>query len=248
MRQLLPEPAEVDPADAHARAERPAPAGRPWLLANMVVSLDGATAVAGRSGALGSAGDKAVFSALRAVADVIVVGAATVRAEGYGPPRTPQARRAERLARGQEPFPRIVVVSRSLDLDPTSSMFTEAHEPPLVYTVATAPESKVAALAPVAEVVAAGEDSVDVTAMLADLGRRGVTVALTEGGPVLNGHFLAAGLVDELDLTTAPLLVGGDSDRVTAGAPIATEAFDLAHLWEDDGFLLARYVRRGTRP
>ena len=144
MRQLLPEPAEVDPVAAHAAAVRPAPEGRPWVALNMVASVDGATALDGVSGGLGGPGDKAVFRALRGVADVILVAAGTVRAEGYGPPRTPPELQEARRARDQAPFPRIAIVSGSLGLDPTSRVFAEAPEPPLVFTGSEAPADRVA--------------------------------------------------------------------------------------------------------
>lgn len=244
VRQLLPDPGPVDPAAAHAAADRPAPPDRPWLLVNMIASIDGATAVDGVSGGLGGPGDKTVFSAIRAIADVILVAAGTARAEAYGPPRTGVDRRAERVARGQAPYPRIALVTRSLDLDPISSLFTEAPEAPLIYTTTSAPGDRRAALEPVAELVEAGTDEVDLAAVLADLGARGARVVLAEGGPGLNGQLAAAGLVDELDVTISPLLVGGASARLAHGPGGAPTALALAHLWEDDGLLFARYVRR----
>lgn len=245
VRQLLPEPAEIDPAAAHAAAQRPAPPGRPWVLVNMVASLCGATAVDGVSGGLGGPADKVVFSAIRAVADVILVAAGTARAESYGPPRTPPERRAERTARGQTPYPRLALVTRSLRLDTTSTLFTEAPERPLVFTVAGAPADRRAALDAVAEVVTAGDEGVDLGAVLTDLYERGARVVLVEGGPGLNGQLVEAGLVDELDLSLAPLLVGGESDRLAHGmSPPMPEPMALAHLWEGDGQLFGRYVRQ----
>lgn len=243
LRQLVPTVADVDPVVAHATASRPAPPDRPWVLVNMVVSLDGATAVDGLSGSLGGEADKVVFSAIRAVGDVILAGATTVRDEGYGPPRTPPSRQAERLARGQKAFPRLAVVTGSLDLDPTSTMFTEAVEPPLVYTTTDADPTRRAALAEVAEVVTAGTGSVDLRLVVAHLFDLGVGVVVCEGGPALNRHLFEADLVDELDITTAPALVGGDSARVVQGATPGLAPMALAHLWEDAGVLLARYVR-----
>lgn len=241
--QLLPVPGAVDPAAAHAAADRPPPPGRPWVMVNMVTSVDGATAVDGVSAGLGGPPDKEVFSAVRAVADVILVAAGTARAEGYGPPRTSAPRRAERVARGQAPFPRLGLVSRSLRLDPAAPLFAEAPEPPLVYTVASAPVARRQALEPVAEVVELGSELVDVTDLVADLHRRGVTVVLAEGGPGLNGQLLAADLVDELDVTIAPLVVGGASTRLAVGGTARVTGMELAHLWHAEGVLLARYLR-----
>ncbi|MEO6989557.1 MAG: dihydrofolate reductase family protein [Aquihabitans sp.] len=243
VRQLLPEPADIDPFEAHGSALRPHSPGRPWLLINMVTTLDGATAVGGVSGTLGGDADRTVFSAIRAVGDVILAGAATVRAEGYGPPRTPTARQAERTARGQELFPRIAVVTRSLDLDPTTPLFTDAVQRPLVYTVEGADETRWAALAEVAEVVAVGSDDVDMAAMAEHLYGTGARTVVVEGGPVINGHLLEAGLVDELNVTVAPVLAGGSSHRLTHGADPGAHEMTLAHLWTADDVLLARYVR-----
>lgn len=243
VRQLLPEPAEIDPFEAHASATRPAPADRPWMALNMVTSADGAISVGGVSGGLGSEADHAVFRAIRAIGDVILAAAGTVRAEGYGPPRPTESVRAARVARGQAPYPRMAVVSGSLDLDEGSSLFTEAPERPLVYTTASAPAHRVAALSAVADVHVVGHDAVDPAAMAAHLGTLGVRCVVVEGGAVLNGHLLAADLVDELNLTLAPLLVGGTARRAIVGGAEAAHRLALAHLWESEGNLLARYVR-----
>lgn len=243
MRQLLPVPADIDPAVEHAAAARPAPDGRPWVALNMVASVDGATAVAGVSGGLGGPADKEVFRALRAIADVIVVAAGTVRAERYGPPRTTPEHQAARVARGQTPFPRLAIVSGSLDLDATSSVFTEAPEPPLVLTGDHPPDDRVHALDAVAEVVRLGPSGVSMTDALAAIGALGHRVVLCEGGPSLNGQLLAAGLVDEINLTVSPMLVGGDSLRVAVGPDGLPTTLELAHLWVDGSVLLARYVR-----
>lgn len=245
VRQLLPEPADIDPAAAHAAAQRPAPPSRPWVLINMVASVDGATALDGVSGGLGSPADKAVFSAIRAVADTILVAAGTARAESYGPPKTSAERRAERVNRGQSPYPRLALVSRSLDLDPAATMFSEAPERPLVFTVSNAPAPRRAALTEVAEVVNMDglDGGVDLAKMMAYLQDLGAHTVLAEGGPGLNGQLVAAGLVDELDLSLSPMLVGGDSARLAHGGRAKAEPLTLAHLWEADGLLFARYVR-----
>lgn len=210
----------------------------------MVASVDGATAVEGVSGGLGGPADREVFGAIRAAVDVILVAAGTARAESYGPPRTSTERQADRVARGQSAKPRLALVTRSLDLEPTSPMFTEATEPPLIFTTAEASAAGTARFAGVAEVVAAGSASVDLGQVLASLHRRGTRTVLVEGGPSLNGQLIAAGLVDEMNLTTSPLLVGGDSSRVARGTLAPPEALTLAHLWEHDGTLFSRYVRR----
>jgi riboflavin-specific deaminase-like protein len=246
MQRIWPDPAPVDDVGALvAGAPRPTPADRPWLLVNMIASLDGAITVDERSAGLGRPADRAVFSALRAVADVVLAGAGTVRVEGYGPPRPSAATRAARRARGQADAPRLAIVSRSLELDPAAALFAEAEAPPYVLTCEAAPTAGRQALESVAEVVVAGGEAVDLAAALAELHRRGASTVCCEGGPTLNGHLLAADLVDEWDLTVSPLLVGGgDAGRATTGPALPTplEA-ELSWLLAGDGLLLGRWLR-----
>ncbi len=249
MRQLLPELIDdVDLAGAYLGDRRSPPPGRPWVLLNMVVSIDGATAVAGRSGGLGGPADHTAFVTLRSLADVILVGAGTVRAEHYGPPRTSAEHQAQRLARGQEPFPRLAIVSGRLELDLDAALFTDTPTRPLVITgAAGAPDRDrtLAGIRAVADVVAVGDQHADLAGALAELGRQGAAVVLCEGGPILNGQLLRDGLVEEACVTVAPLLAGGQSSRMISGpAPELARTMRLARLIEDDDTLLARYVRR----
>src|SRR5437763_114376 len=159
----------------------------------MIASLDGASAVSGLSGGLGGPADKAVFAAIRSHADAILVGAGTMRAEGYGP-----------FAGGP-----IAVVTRSCRLDWSSRFFSEATHRSIVVTVASAAAEERSQAAAVADVVIAGETDVDVRSAVDQLHGRGFAHLLVEGGPQLNGDVVAAGLVDELCLTVSPVLVGG---------------------------------------
>lgn len=233
MRRLLPEPAEdVDPAEVYRNVDRPPPTGRPWVLANFVVSADGSAALHGRSGPLSTPADRALFLALRGAADLVLVGAGTVRIEGYGP------------ARGDDPAP-IAVVSRTLHLDFAGRFFTEARARPLVVTCAAADAERRAHADRVADVVVAGEDAVDLGLAVAELGQRGHHVVLCEGGPTLLGQLVQDELLDELCLTVSPLLAGGGGPRVTAG-PDLDEATPLqlgSVLADDDGTLFLRYLR-----
>jgi riboflavin-specific deaminase-like protein len=246
VRQVLPVPVDdVDPLDVYGAPSRPAPAGRPWVLVNMIESVDGATALAGRSGALGGPADKRVFAAVRSVADAVLVAAGTVRIEGYGPARPTAAVRERRAARGQAPVPTIAVVSRKLDLDPTTSLFTEAEVRTVVLTSESADADRRRALEAVADVEVCGADSVEVPAALAVLQDRGAGVVLAEGGPSLNGQLVVAGVVDELCLTVSPLLAAGESARIAHGGdPSEPLALGLAHVLEEDGLLFLRYERR----
>jgi riboflavin-specific deaminase-like protein len=249
MRQIHPTVEES--VDVHqcywSDARPPHDDGRPWLLLDFVATADGATAVGGVSGSLGGDADKAVFRALRAVPDIILVGAKTVRAEHYGPPKLPDAVQDARRARGQAPNPRLAVVTASLDLDPSARLFAEAapDNRPLVITGTGGDPARLAALAAVTEeVVVAGEGRVDTTAAIAALGRRGARVVLCEGGPMLSGQLVADGLVDELCLTIAPVLAAGDAARVAYGPPAdALTSLRLARVLEEDDVLCLRYAR-----
>ncbi len=245
MQRLFPDPVpEVDPELAYAAGDRRPPSGRPWLLADFIASADGSVTVDGRSGPLGGPGDKAVFRALRHVADAVLVGAGTVRAEGYGPVRPPPEVQEQRRSRGQAAVPPIVVVSRSLQLDWRSRLFTGSEARPVVLTCEAAGDEARAHAAEVADVVVAGDDSVDPGAGLAALAERGADIVCCEGGPTLFGDLAAAGLVDELCLSVAPTLVGGSGPRVIEGAALdPPTGLRLAHVLEEDGFLFLRYLR-----
>ncbi|WP_037671774.1 pyrimidine reductase family protein [Streptomyces griseus] len=233
-------------AAAYAYPE-PGPTGRePWLRANMVSTLDGAAQHDGRSQPISSATDMRVFGTLRGLADVIVVGAETVRHEGYRPARV-RAEFAElREAAGQTPAPAIAVVSASLELDFTLPLFTSPVTPTLVLTGAAAAPDRIATAEKAgARVVIAGDgvgvDPARAVRALADLGH---TRLLTEGGPRLLGQLVAAGVLDELCLTVAPLLTAGDAQRIAGGPSVGVPRhFELVSLLEEAGFLFSRYRR-----
>lgn len=245
MRRLWPEPAdEIDVAAMVAAEARPPHEDRPWLLVNMIASVDGAITVDGRSGGLGRPADKAMFSALRAMADVVLAGARTVRHEGYGPSRPRAEVRQARLARGQAEAPRIALVTRSLELDLNSPLFTEGDSRPIVLTCESSPAGRRAEIAEVAEVILAGDAAVDLGIALRELGALGADVVTCEGGPTLNGELVAADLVDEWALTVSPLLVGGEAMRSIQGQPLAAPLpLRLDRLAEGDGLLLGRWLR-----
>jgi riboflavin-specific deaminase-like protein len=210
----------------------------------MVASADGATAVAGRSAGLGGPADRAVFQALRSVADVILVGAGTVRAEDYGPPRTAQPDQRRRTERGQAPHPRIAVVSGRLELDPHARLFSDPTQRPIVITTAGADPERRTRLSAVADIVDAGDHTFDPEAALAALGKMGAAVVVCEGGPTLNGELISSGLVDELCLTVSPLLVAGSSARCAHSVQSPTpQRLELSRVLEDDGTLFLRYLR-----
>ena len=243
MRQIFPSPAELDAIDVYD-GHRPPADGRPWVVVDMITSADGAIAVEGRSGGLGGPADKEVFRALRAAADVVLVGAGTARAERYGPVRADAATRERRLARGQDPVARLVVVSGSLDLDPDAAMFAEAERPPVLLTTGGSAERRAADFAGRAELVGVGDAHVDLGAGLAALHGLGARVVLVEGGPTLNGLLVAQDLVDEWCVSIAPLLVGGEAGRAAQGPAFdEPRAMQLHRLLEADGYLFATYRR-----
>jgi 5-amino-6-(5-phosphoribosylamino)uracil reductase len=198
------------------------------------------------SGDLGSPGDKAVFTAVRSVADVIVAGAATVIAEDYGPSHPSPAVTRRRLARGQAARPRIAVVSASLRLDPDRRLFTEPSPDarPIVLTTANADPDRRRALDAVADVHTAGDAAVDWRRALDVLAAAGARVVLCEGGPRVVAQLVALDLVDELCLTVAPVLVAGPGPRIAhAPEPSPARPLTLDRVLTEDGYLFLRYVR-----
>jgi riboflavin biosynthesis pyrimidine reductase len=261
LRMVWPEALDdVDPLTAYGDDERIPPAGRPWLLANMIASADGSAADAeGRSGGLGGPADKAVFSAIRAVADVVVAGATTVVTEDYGPARPPAAVRERRRARGQPPAPRIAVVTAALTIDPAQRLFhetadlgiAETGDPvptprPLVLTVTQADPERRQQLEAVAEVHTVGDAAVEWPRVLALLETvAGAGIVLCEGGPRTIGQLVAADLLDELCLTVSPTLMGGVGPRIAVGPPPpGTRRLDLTRVLVADDCLFLRYLRR----
>jgi riboflavin biosynthesis pyrimidine reductase len=217
--------------------------GRPLLRANFVTSVDGAVEVDGYSAGLGSPADQKVFGLLRMYPHALLVGAGTLRHEGYRAVRLDPPRHAWRAAHGLDPYPRLVVVSRRLDLDPTNPALADAPVRPVILTHDAAPPDRRTALSAVADVLALGETEVDLAAGLAALHARGMTQVLSEGGPHLLGALTAADLVDEMCLTISPMLTGPGAGRISAGPPSAVRGLTLAHALFDDDNLLLRYAR-----
>ena len=238
MRQLLPAAGTVDQTvdlfTAYAWPE-------PGVRVNFVASADGAATVDGRAGGLSSPADQALLHLLRAMSDVVLVGAGTVRVERYGPLRPSPGHQRWRRAHGLDPVPPLAVVSGSLNLDPDGPFFTAAAARPLVLTVGESPADRRHRLARVADILVA--DSVE--GWLALLVERGLARILCEGGPHLFGQLLAADLVDELCLTLAPLLVPQPALKISVPTTESTpHRLALQHVLEDDGFLFLRYAAK----
>jgi riboflavin biosynthesis pyrimidine reductase len=216
-----------------------------WLRANMVTSADGAAYLDGRSAGLSSDDDKRIFGILRVLADVVLVGAGTARAEEYKPARARPSLAS--LREGRPAAAAIALVTRTLGLDLTSPLFTEA--PPdartIVITCAASDAGLRAEAARVADVIVAGEEAVDLSQALNALADRGLRRVLCEGGPHLLGDLMAAGLLDDLCLSFSPTLAGPGAGRIIAGSPSAALPMSLGHiLAADDSFLFLRYLAR----
>ena len=244
VRQLLPEPvASPDLHDVY---------GAGWtesggLRVNFVASLDGAMSVDGLSAPLQTPGDNAVFAVLRDLADVVLVGRGTITAEGYGVLRIDSRRRDARLAHGFAGDLPLAIVTRNLDLDPDHQVFDTAPGAPrtIVVTCAGAPAEQVTRLHDRADVIVAGDDTVDLNVARAALEERGLRRILSEGGPGLLTSLLTASAADELCLTVAPLMAGPGPGRIVSGPPLAAPvAGHITTLLEEDGALFYRFSLR----
>ncbi len=248
VRQLIP--SRIDPAEPfeiYPAAARPAPIGRPWVMLNMISSIDGATAMDGVSGALGGPGDKSVFGAIRASCDWILVASGTARAERYRIPRPNARTRAARISAGRAPAPRLAVMSGSLEFEPDLPMLADRadqEDPVVVITGRSASPERVSELQELAEVAVVDMDRPTPQAALDVLHQRGAHIVLLEGGPSLNAQFAESKLIDELCISISPKVVAGDSRRmVSGGQALGDLEYELAHLLEHDNMLFVRYVR-----
>ena len=224
-------------------------ADRPWVRANMISSADGAAELNGLSGGLGGPADRLLLQVQRCLADVILVGAGTARAEKYRPARSSPLLAG--LRQGRAPTPPIAVLSARLDLDPDSPLLTQAPADArtIVLTSAAAPAERRAAVARHARVIVAGTDQVTASQAISALAGLGHARILSEGGPGLLAQIAALGQLDELCLTISPVLAGGHARRILAGGlagdlpPGLPESLRLAHVLADGAFLFCRYVR-----
>ncbi|WP_232805682.1 pyrimidine reductase family protein [Glycomyces xiaoerkulensis] len=232
---------ELSDAEVYEAYEPPEP---DWLRVNFVASADGAATLGGLSGPLSGAADKRVFKALRARCDVLVAGSGTVLAERYRELRLSRERVRWRLERGLPEVPVMAVLSRSAGLDPDAPLFTEAPRRPIVICSGASSEDQMASLREVADVIAVGAGAIDYRAALAALRERGLRQVLCEGGPTVLGHLIAEDMVDELDVTVSPMLVGAGPIRIAEGpASEAARRMRLHHVFEAEGNLILRYLR-----
>ncbi len=250
MRSLLPDvPAEVTDDELVALYQFPYDGRRPWTRAIFISSADGSAQGAdGASGSLSSPGDRRVFSLQRSLCDVVLVGAGTARVEGYRPVQPSEVDAGLRRRLGLAPVPALAVVSRSLQLDPR--LLEPGAAETIVVTTQDASADAVGELAGV-KVIQAGFGALDIAAVLRELARLGHHRVLCEGGPTLLAQVVAARGLDDLCLTTAPLLVGGAAPRILHGPELVpAPPLRLTHLLEEGGSLFTRYLvaRPGDTP
>lgn len=242
MKRLLPDPGPTtveQQLDSYRPWEWPQ-ADRPFTAMNFVVTLDGRATIEGRSGPIGSDTDMEMLQRLRTRFDAVMIGAGTMRAERYGRPVGEQAERERRERLGLPHDPLMVIVSGRLDLPWDAPLFTKGDGRVLVFTASEAePPDTPTPLEVVRHV-----DRVDLEEALRHLREKhGVRSLLSEGGPHLFGEMAALGLVDELFLTIAPKLAGGEAPRIVEGQLPGVAELELAWLLEQDGELFARYRR-----
>lgn len=247
---------DVDPAvTAGAEIDDPAlaslyayPSGGRWLRANMVSTLDGAaTGPDGKTGSINNEADHRVFVLLRALADVVVVGAGTARAEGYGRVQ-PFVDALASFRAGRPAAPALVLVSRSAGLPLKLATPREETEQGGDVLLATCEAAEAEALDAAREalgddkVLVLGDDAVDLAALVDRLVERGLPNMLTEGGPRLLRDMVSAGVIDEICLTVVPHLIGGEHPRILDGNGVSAPMSPRL-LLEADGTLLGRWSR-----
>lgn len=248
MRRLLPNDEATTADEAYAELglqERSEGLTRPYVIANMVATVDGRGSLAGRTSDLSSSADRGLFHALREQVDAVMAGTATIEIEGYGPLVRDEERRARRVARGLAPIPLAVTASRSLELPVTAPLFGDPESKVVVLAGVGSEVPEARAELIVERVPGRDERTIDLLAGLERLRLNyAVRTLLLEGGPTLLGMMLATGLVDELFLSRAPLLVGsGPEPAIVEGPPLPKPVrLRLLSLLEDGDYLFARYA------
>lgn len=245
-----PQPGPVDDDALSAVYPWPDTTERPYVRAMMVCTLDGAAAGDdGLSGSVSGGADRSVLRAVRRFADVVLVGGGTMKAEGYGPLKARAEDADVRREAGQAAAPVLAVVSGSLDLPLDPGGFTDSDVTPIVFTTENADPARVEDVRKRCEVVQLPGDKVDAEQVVAQLHHRGLGRIVCEGGPGLLHQVTEAGLLDEADITIAPMLVGTDK---TPSTPMVSDpsTMTLQHVLTAEEFLMLRYTRTasGTGP
>jgi riboflavin-specific deaminase-like protein len=240
VRLLHPEPRPTDPAElaSNLRLGEMARPDRPYLVLNMVSSLDGRATLDWRTKGLSTEMDRLLFHHLRTQADAVMVGAGTVRIERYGRMAKSEELRDKRETEGLARDPLAVVVSGRLDLPADLPLL---NDPEQRVVIATGSDAELPGLGPQVEYARVGDDLPLLMARLRE--DHGIRSILCEGGPTLNSHLLAAGLVDELFLTLNPKLIGGAAAlTIVAGRELVDPAeLELVSVAYGDGDLFTRW-------
>ncbi len=245
LRRLCPDPGPTTLADQIGELDliSAAPEDRPYVVTNFAVTVDGQATLEGRSGPIGSRTDTELLVCLRTRVDAVMIGAGTMRVERYGRPVADPGKRGRRERRGLSQDPLLVIVSGRLDVPWDAPVFADRGARVLVFTSSDAEPPPTEAQVRVVR----HEGDVDFPQALAYLRReRGVRALLCEGGPRVHAQLIYAGLVDELFITLAPKLGGGDGPGLALGLPEGEIPLELVWLLDSEGELFARYrVARG---
>jgi riboflavin-specific deaminase-like protein len=243
VRRLLPDPGPItveQQLDDYEPWKQPGEA-RPYVAMNFAATVDGRATIGGVSGQIGSSADTAMLVGLRTRFDAVMIGAGTMRAERYGQPAGDERSRERRRRAGLAETPLTVIVSGRLDLPWDAPLFTAKAGQVLIFT----PSEAEPPATPTPVQVVRHEDAVDMVEALRHLRHeRGIRALLCEGGPHLHGEMQAAGLVDDLFLTIAPKLAGGEAPRILEGTLRTIAPLELSWLLEEESELFARYSRR----
>lgn len=248
MHTLEPGVEVPDPLAPYLEVDRSRRRHECWVTGHMVAGLDGTAAVDGRVGPLSTRPDQALYRAMREIADVVMVGAETVRRERFGPVRLSPEAQDRRRGLGKPALPPVAIVSRSLDLDWTARVFTAVPDDARthVITCAAADPERLAQAEDAALVVIAGEERVQPAAAFRALAELGHGVVLCEGGPTWLGGVVAANRLDELCLSISPLM-GGDPLPVSVTPPGSGMAgFELKGVMAEEGTVFLRYEARSA--
>jgi riboflavin-specific deaminase-like protein len=240
VRRLLPDDADGTVAEQLAGLELKelAPPDRPYLILNFATTLDGRAAINGRSGPIGSATDTEMLQRLRTRVDAVMIGAGTMRAERYGRIVSDPQLRAYRERTGLAHDPLGVIVSNRLELPWDAGLFTNGGGRVVIFTASDQDPPETATRVTVVRY----PEGVELDRAMEWLRKeRGIRSVLCEGGPTLHGRLREGGLADELFLTIAPKIAGGEGPRVLEGALPDVDDVELAWLLESESELFARY-------
>jgi riboflavin-specific deaminase-like protein len=241
MKRLLPDPGPTTVAEQleELRSLTAASDARPYVITNFALTLDGRATLGGRSGRIGSDTDTEMLQRLRTHVDAVMIGAGTLRVERYGRIVSDPELRAGRERIGLSGDPLAVLVSGRLDVPWDAPLFTVGAG---AVTIFTASEAEPPETATSLRVVRHPDGMVDLTEALRHLRAEcGVRTLLCEGGPRIHAQLIDQGLVDELFVTHAPKLGGGEGPGLVSGLPELERTLELVWLLDEDGELYTRH-------